>query len=147
MVDINKLINEIYVAMYDEAVFVDGKKYDWPTVKENAVSVNGDKLKYVPFMSFYFTKETQEAVVGKILRGKHTNTRHRVEPTIYLGPSPTTGDVHWNDIKSKFEKYIAELGDEIRTPDEIGKAIGESPNSDIVIAIAWYKKVKESTRK
>lgn len=138
---IDKLIDEIYEKFYEIAFFVDEEHYSWDEVKKNAVEVKGETLKFVPFMCFYIQKFNQDLMVNVTLKGKHSHTRKLVEPTVYLGPSPTTGFESWFEKKCIFEKYVGDISKRM-TPEEISVITGRSVKDDVTIALAWYSNVK-----
>lgn len=139
--NVDKLVDAIYEHFYSVATFVDGEKYSWDEVKKNAVEVKGEKLKFVPFMCFYFEKFNQDMLVNFVLKGKHSRTRKLVEPTVYLGPSPTTGFDSWFEKKCIFEKYVGNIYKRM-TPEEISLITGRSVRDDVTIALAWYSNLK-----
>jgi len=138
---IDKLIDEIYEKFYYVATFVDGEHYSWDEVKKNAVEVKGERLKFIPFMCFYFEKFNQDLLVNVVLKGKHSHTRKQVEPSVYLGPSPTTGFDSWFEKKCIFEKYVGNIYKRM-TPEEISLITGRSAKDDVTIALAWYSNLK-----
>lgn len=139
--NVNKLIDAIYENFYSVAIFVDEEHYSWDEVKKNAVEVKGETLKFVPFMCFYFQKFNQDLLVNVVLKGKHSHTRKQVEPSVYLGPSPTTGFEDWFEKKCIFEKYVGDICKRM-TPEEISSITGRSVKDDVTIALAWYSNVK-----
>ena len=139
--NVRKLIDAIYENFYSLATFVDGEHYSWDEVKKNAVEVKGERLKFIPFMCFYFEKFNQDLMVNLVLKGKHSHTRKQVEPTVYLGPSPTTGFESWFEKKCIFEKYVGNIYKRM-TPEEISIITGRSVKDDVTIALAWYSNVK-----
>lgn len=139
--NIDKLINAIYENFYSVAVFVDGERYSWDEVKKNAVEVKGERLKFIPFMCFYLEGFNQDLLVNIVLKRKHSRTRKLVEPTVYLGPSPTTGFESWFEKKCIFEKYVGNICKRM-TPEEISTITGRSAKDDVTIALAWYSNLK-----